>query len=96
MSLKIYYDEMKAKTIYLEIIKRLMNIDYSDDFFGIEDIFGAEWLLLDKVEREVAEGWLVKVISEKSLKGIIYKSPERGEYLYMRIRNDIFYKRRNG
>lgn len=70
--------------------------DYSDDFFGVEDIFGADWILLDKVKKEVAEGWLVKVIYEKYLNGIIYKSPERGVYLYKRIRNDFFYKRRNG
>jgi len=90
MSQKLFYSELDAKQIYLEIIKRFPKIAYNVDGLSMIDIFGEEWLLLDKDERAQAEEWFQKVITEKALKGIRYEHVGAGEYLYMRIPNDKY------
>lgn len=56
------------------------------------DIFGDEWGFLNEDARDQAEVWFRKVITEKFLKGIRYEDVGDGEYLYIRIPNDIYAK----
>ena len=92
MGQNLFYNELNARQVYLEIIKRFPEIEYNEEQLTMVDIFGKEWRLLDEDAKEQAEQWFCEVISDKSLKGIIYEMNTQKEYFYKRIPSDKFQK----
>jgi len=92
MSKNMFYSELDAEQIYLELIKRFPNIEYGEDQLSMFDLFGEEWGLLNKKARAQAEKWFWTAIYDKVLKGIYYEQVGPEEYLYKRIPSDKFQK----
>ncbi len=97
MNTNIYWHELDASQIYVEILKRFPSL--KDETGGnMSRVFGKGWGLLNLGEREIAEERFRNGIMNKVIKGIIYdhlgkgilRTDTDGNVLYKRIPNDIY------
>lgn len=100
MNNNLFYKELSAYQIYIEIIKRFPKLE-NETGGSMYDIFGEEWELLNKTARNNAERMFIKNIESKRIKGIIYdymddeqkyRTNEYGEILFKKIPSDIYRK----
>lgn len=96
MSNNLYFHELNKQEIYIEIIKRFCNLAYNE-FGDMLDLFGKEWKILNRPDRESAAEMFRDGICKKIIRGVIFEvqNTERGgktTYLYKRIPNDRYQK----